>query len=148
MSAHSSNNVTNRNYKVGANALEHEIGTNASIFGAPRMFGVELRYRFGADANRNTCANVITNQAAMLDWVIAFLYLSSCGLTFRLMIVRRCIVFMRVAYDASRRGPAYVTDDPQTTITGNSKSISSRAARRHAREPRRRRARLQLRRDA
>ena len=45
------NNVTNRNYKVGANALEHEIGTNASIFGAPRMFGVELRYRFGADAN-------------------------------------------------------------------------------------------------
>ncbi len=45
------NNATNRTYKVGANALEHEIGTNASIFGAPRMFGIELRYRFGADAN-------------------------------------------------------------------------------------------------
>ena len=44
------NNVTNRTYKVGANALEHEIGTTASIYAAPRMFGVELRYRFGADA--------------------------------------------------------------------------------------------------
>ncbi|MDE2184002.1 MAG: TonB-dependent receptor [Alphaproteobacteria bacterium] len=44
------NNVTNKTYKVGANALEHQIGTTASIFGAPRMFGIELRYRFGADA--------------------------------------------------------------------------------------------------
>jgi iron complex outermembrane receptor protein len=44
------NNLTDRTYKVGANALEHQIGTNASIFGAPRMWGVELRYRFGADA--------------------------------------------------------------------------------------------------
>jgi iron complex outermembrane receptor protein len=44
------NNVGNRLYQVGANALEHQIGTNASIYGAPRMFGLELRYRFGEDA--------------------------------------------------------------------------------------------------
>ena len=44
------NNVTNRTYKTGANALEHQIGTNASIYGAPRMVGVELRYRLGEDA--------------------------------------------------------------------------------------------------
>jgi iron complex outermembrane receptor protein len=45
------NNVTNENYKVAANALEHLTGTTASIYGEPRMFGVELRYRFGEDAH-------------------------------------------------------------------------------------------------
>ena len=44
------NNVTDEKYKVGANALEHLIGTTASIYGPPRMWGFELRYRFGADA--------------------------------------------------------------------------------------------------
>ncbi len=44
------NNLTDRTYKVGANALEHLTGTTSSIYGAPRMWGVELRYRFGADA--------------------------------------------------------------------------------------------------
>jgi iron complex outermembrane receptor protein len=44
-------NVTDRKYKVAANALEHLIGTTASIYGEPRMFGVELRYRFGEDAH-------------------------------------------------------------------------------------------------
>jgi iron complex outermembrane receptor protein len=43
-------NVTNRTYKVGADALLHLTGTSASIYGPPRMFGVELRYRFGSDA--------------------------------------------------------------------------------------------------
>jgi iron complex outermembrane recepter protein len=46
------NNLTDRTYKSGANALEHQIGTNASIFGPPRLFGVELRARLGEDANR------------------------------------------------------------------------------------------------
>jgi iron complex outermembrane receptor protein len=44
------NNLTDRTYKVGANALEHLTGTTASIYGAPRMWGVELRYRFGGEA--------------------------------------------------------------------------------------------------
>jgi iron complex outermembrane receptor protein len=44
------NNLTDRTYKVGANALEHLTGTTASIYGAPRMWGVELRYRFGAES--------------------------------------------------------------------------------------------------
>ena len=44
------NNLTDRTYKVGANALEHLTGTTASIYGAPRMWGAELRYRFGAEA--------------------------------------------------------------------------------------------------
>ncbi len=44
------NNVTNQDYKVGANALEHLIGTTASIYGPPRMWGFELRWRFGSDA--------------------------------------------------------------------------------------------------
>jgi iron complex outermembrane recepter protein len=43
-------NVTNRTYKVGADALLNETGTSASIYGPPRMFGIELRYRFGEDA--------------------------------------------------------------------------------------------------
>jgi iron complex outermembrane receptor protein len=43
-------NVTNETYKVGANALLHLTGTSASIYGPPRMWGVELRARFGADA--------------------------------------------------------------------------------------------------
>jgi iron complex outermembrane receptor protein len=46
------NNLTDRTYKVGANALEHLTGTTASIYGAPRMWGVELRYRFGAEAEQ------------------------------------------------------------------------------------------------
>jgi iron complex outermembrane recepter protein len=44
------NNATDKTYKVGANALEHLTGTTSSIYGAPRMWGFELRYRFGADA--------------------------------------------------------------------------------------------------
>ena len=47
-----STNVANKTYKVGANALEQEIATTASIYGAPRMFGVELRWRFGEDAHK------------------------------------------------------------------------------------------------
>lgn len=42
-------NVTNQTYAQGANALLHLTGTSASIYGPPRMFGVELRWRFGAD---------------------------------------------------------------------------------------------------
>jgi iron complex outermembrane receptor protein len=44
------NNVGNQVYKVGGNPLEHLTGTDSSIYGAPRMWGIELRYRFGADA--------------------------------------------------------------------------------------------------
>ncbi len=44
------NNATNETYKVGANALLHLTGTSASIYGPPRMWGIELRARFGADA--------------------------------------------------------------------------------------------------
>ncbi len=43
------NNVTDEVYKVGGNPLEHLTGTTSSIYGAPRLWGVELRYRFGAD---------------------------------------------------------------------------------------------------
>jgi iron complex outermembrane recepter protein len=44
------NNVTDQVYKVGGNPLENLVGTDSSIYGAPRMFGAEVRYRFGADA--------------------------------------------------------------------------------------------------
>jgi len=44
------NNVTDETYRVGANALIHLTGTSASIYGPPRMWGIELRARFGADA--------------------------------------------------------------------------------------------------
>jgi iron complex outermembrane receptor protein len=44
------NNLTDRTYKVGADALQHLTGTSSSIYAAPRMWGVELRYRFGAEA--------------------------------------------------------------------------------------------------
>jgi len=44
------NNVTNKTYKVAANALEHLTGTTSSIYGEPRIFGVEARVRFGEDA--------------------------------------------------------------------------------------------------
>ena len=43
-------NAFNKTYQVGANPYLHLIGTNASIYAPPRMWGVELRYRFGADA--------------------------------------------------------------------------------------------------
>ena len=44
------NNVADTVYKVGGNPLEHLTGTDSSIYGPPRMWGVELRYRFGEDA--------------------------------------------------------------------------------------------------
>lgn len=44
------NNVGDEVYKVGGNPLEHLTGTDSSIYGPPRMWGVELRYRFGEDA--------------------------------------------------------------------------------------------------
>src|SRR5208337_2468545 len=37
-------NAFDSTYKVGANALLHLTGTSASIYGPPRMWGVELRY--------------------------------------------------------------------------------------------------------
>ncbi len=43
-------NLFDRTYAVGGNALLHLTGTSASIYAPPRMWGVELRYRFGADA--------------------------------------------------------------------------------------------------
>lgn len=42
-------NAFDKTYQVGANPYLHLIGTNASIYAPPRMFGAELRYRFGAD---------------------------------------------------------------------------------------------------
>ena len=41
------NNVGNQTYRVGANPLEHLTLTTSSMFGPPRMFGVELRYHLG-----------------------------------------------------------------------------------------------------
>jgi iron complex outermembrane receptor protein len=43
------NNVFDRTYTVGADALLNLIGTSASIYAPPRMWGVEFRYRFGAE---------------------------------------------------------------------------------------------------
>ena len=43
-------NAFDKTYQVGANPYLHLIGTNAAIYAPPRMWGVELRYRFGADA--------------------------------------------------------------------------------------------------
>lgn len=40
-------NVGNQLYKVGANPLEHLTLTTSSMFGPPRMFGLELRYHIG-----------------------------------------------------------------------------------------------------
>ncbi|MGD0190484.1 MAG: TonB-dependent receptor [Rhizomicrobium sp.] len=42
-------NAFNKTYQEGANPYLHLIGTNASIYAPPRMWGIELRYRFGAD---------------------------------------------------------------------------------------------------
>jgi iron complex outermembrane receptor protein len=42
-------NAFNETYQVGANPYLHLVGTNASIYAPPRMWGVELRYRWGAD---------------------------------------------------------------------------------------------------
>ncbi|HEY5048100.1 MAG TPA: TonB-dependent receptor [Rhizomicrobium sp.] len=43
-------NAFDKTYQVGANPYLHLIGTNASIYAPPRMWGAELRYRFGAEA--------------------------------------------------------------------------------------------------
>ncbi len=45
------NNVGNETYKVGGNPIENLTGTDSSIYAPPRMFGAELRFRFGADAS-------------------------------------------------------------------------------------------------
>jgi len=44
-------NAFNRTYAVGADALLNLTGTSATIYAPPRMWGVALRYRFGADAD-------------------------------------------------------------------------------------------------
>lgn len=43
------NNLFDRTYAVGADALLHLTGTSATIYAPPRMWGIELRYRFGAE---------------------------------------------------------------------------------------------------
>lgn len=44
-------NAFDRQYQVAGNALLNLVGTNASIYAPPRMWGFEFRYRFGADAD-------------------------------------------------------------------------------------------------
>jgi iron complex outermembrane receptor protein len=39
-------NAANQLYKTGANPLEHLILTTSSMYGPPRMFGLELRYHY------------------------------------------------------------------------------------------------------
>ncbi len=46
------NNAFNKVYGVGADALLNLTGTSATYYGPPRMWGFELRYRFGADADK------------------------------------------------------------------------------------------------
>lgn len=41
-------NATGEEYSVGGQSLNRDIGFSARIHGAPRTFGVSLRYRFGA----------------------------------------------------------------------------------------------------
>ncbi|MGE0384136.1 MAG: TonB-dependent receptor [Gammaproteobacteria bacterium] len=41
-------NVTDETYIVGTTSLLSSAGTAAAFYGAPRMFGAEIRYRFGA----------------------------------------------------------------------------------------------------
>jgi iron complex outermembrane recepter protein len=48
------NNAFDKVYAVGANALLNETATSSTIYGQPRMMGIELRYRFGADANSDS----------------------------------------------------------------------------------------------
>ncbi|MBV9842927.1 MAG: TonB-dependent receptor [Sphingomonadaceae bacterium] len=45
-------NVTNKVYQIGRQSLSQQssFGNLAYIYGAPRMFGFSLKYRFGADA--------------------------------------------------------------------------------------------------
>ncbi len=45
------NNAFNKTYAVGADALLNLTGTSATIYAPPRMWGVALRYRFGADGD-------------------------------------------------------------------------------------------------
>jgi iron complex outermembrane receptor protein len=45
------NNAFNKTYAEGADALLNLTGTSATIYAPPRMWGVQLRYRFGADAD-------------------------------------------------------------------------------------------------
>jgi iron complex outermembrane receptor protein len=43
-------NVTDKLYRIGSNDLTQSssLGTAADIYAPPRMFGVSVRYRFGA----------------------------------------------------------------------------------------------------
>jgi len=45
-------NVTDKLYRIGSNDLlqNSSVGVRGNIYGAPRMFGFGLKYRFGADA--------------------------------------------------------------------------------------------------
>ncbi|MBV9843301.1 MAG: TonB-dependent receptor plug domain-containing protein [Sphingomonadaceae bacterium] len=45
-------NALNRLYRIGSNDLTQasSVGTASNIYGAPRMFGFSLKYRFGSDA--------------------------------------------------------------------------------------------------
>ena len=45
------NNVTNRQYYVFATDYLPSVGSLTKTTGLPRMFGMQLKYRFGADAN-------------------------------------------------------------------------------------------------
>jgi iron complex outermembrane receptor protein len=46
-------NAFDHTYQVAGNALLNLTGTNASIYAPPRMWGFEVRYRFGEDAATN-----------------------------------------------------------------------------------------------
>ena len=45
-------NVSNKDYVTGGNAIYLGSGYNTEAYGEPRMYGVRVRYNFGAEAGR------------------------------------------------------------------------------------------------
>jgi iron complex outermembrane receptor protein len=42
------NNIANRTYRVGSYTIYDSFGYSSDIWGEPRMWGFQLRYRFGS----------------------------------------------------------------------------------------------------
>ena len=116
-------NATDKLYKVGAFSLYNSLGATGAIYGEPRMFGFQARYRFGGPAQE-------TEQAASAAYVpppvqappsaprsyLVFFDFNKSDLTSQAVAI--------VDTAAKNAGPAKVT---QLTVTGHTDTVGSDA---------------------
>jgi iron complex outermembrane receptor protein len=115
-------NATDKLYKVGAFSLYNSLGASGAVYGEPRMFGFQIRYRFGTAAPESPVAPVaylpppVRAPITPPKSYLVFFDFNRSDLT-----PQAAQIVDQAAHNA---GPAQVT---QLTVTGHTDTVGSDA---------------------